>query len=56
VYAGAPNGIPYVVVPAGTPGVPVSFEYADESDPGPYPIPPDPPIEGGPLRPGTGTC
>lgn len=52
VYAGAPNGIPYVVVPAGTPGVPVSFEYADESDPGPYPIPPDPPIEGGPASTG----
>ena len=24
-----------------------SFEYADESDPGPYPIPPNAPIEGG---------
>ncbi len=52
VYAGAPNGIPYVVVPAGTPGVAVSFEYADESDPGPYPIPSDPPIEGGPASTG----
>ena len=28
--------------------MPVTFEYADESDPGPYPIPPDAPIEGGP--------
>ena len=27
--------------------MPVSFDYADESDPGPYPIPPDAPIEGG---------
>ena len=27
--------------------MPVSFEYADESDPGPYPVPPNPPIEGG---------
>jgi hypothetical protein len=27
----------------------VSFEYADESDPSPYPIPPNAPIEGGPL-------
>ena len=52
VYGGAPNGIPYVVVPAGTPGVAVSFEYADESDPGPYPIPTDPPIEGGPASTG----
>jgi hypothetical protein len=28
--------------------VPISFYYPDESDPGPYPIPPDPLIEGGP--------
>lgn len=47
VYAGAPNGIPYVVVDSGQPKVPVTFEYADESDSGPYPIPPDAPIEGG---------
>lgn len=44
---GEPFGIPYVVVGGNTPGVPVAFDYADESDPGPYPIPPDPPIEGG---------
>ncbi|MFO0951467.1 MAG: hypothetical protein U0835_10015 [Isosphaeraceae bacterium] len=48
VYNGAPNGIPYVVVPGNQPKVPVTFTYADESDPGPYPIPPDAPIEGGP--------
>jgi hypothetical protein len=48
VWKGAPNGIPYVIVPANQPLVPVSFLWADESDPGPYPIPPDPPIEGGP--------
>jgi hypothetical protein len=48
VWDGAPNGIPYVVVPAGQARVPVTFDYADESDPGPYPIPPDAPIEGGP--------
>jgi hypothetical protein len=48
VWNGAPNGIPYVVV-AGTQGkVPVTFGYADESDPGPYPVPKDAPIEGGP--------
>jgi uncharacterized repeat protein (TIGR01451 family) len=41
-------GIPYVVVPQGQPKVPITFEYDDESDPGPYPIPPNPPIEGGP--------
>ena len=48
VYHGVPNGIPYVVVPGSQPKVPVTFRYADESDPGPYPIPPDAPIEGGP--------
>src|SRR5438309_8238858 len=47
VWNGAPNGIPYVVVSGDQPRVPVSFDYADESDPGPYPIPPAAPIEGG---------
>ena len=46
-WDGGPIGIPYVVVPGSQPPVPVSFDYADESDPGPYPIPPDAPIEGG---------
>jgi hypothetical protein len=47
VWDGAPNGIPYVVV-AGTQGkVPVTFDYADESDPGPYPVPANAPVEGG---------
>jgi hypothetical protein len=46
-WAGAPNGIPYIVVHAGQAKVPVSFDYADESDAGPYPIPPNAPIEGG---------
>jgi hypothetical protein len=46
-WNGAPNGIPYVVVSGTQARVPVSFGYADESDPGPYPIPPDAPIEGG---------
>ncbi len=44
---GAPFGIPYVVVGGTQPRVPVTFDYADESDPGPYPIPADAPIEGG---------
>ena len=48
VYQGRPNGIPYVVVPGTQRRVPVRFEYADESDPGPYPIPDDAPVEGGP--------
>ena len=40
-------GIPYVSVPSSQALVPVSFDEPDESDPGPYPIPPDAPIEGG---------
>jgi hypothetical protein len=48
VWDGAPNGIPYVEVGAGQPRVPVAFDYADESDAGPYPVPADAPIEGGP--------
>jgi len=47
LYQGAPIGIPFVVVPTGQPKVPVAFAYASESDPGPYPIPDDAPIEGG---------
>ena len=47
VYDGVPWGIPYVTVRANQERVPVSFYYADESDPGPYPIPPNAPIEGG---------
>ena len=46
-WDGRPFGIPYVVVDGTQPLVPVSFDYADESDPGPYPIPSDAPIEGG---------
>lgn len=40
-------GIPFVWVPGTQPKVPMTFDYAEDSDPGPYPIPPDPPIEGG---------
>ncbi|RMF31681.1 MAG: hypothetical protein D6759_09670 [Chloroflexi bacterium] len=47
-WQGAPIGIPYVEVPGTQPGVSVRFTYADESDPGLYPIPSDAPIEGGP--------
>jgi hypothetical protein len=46
-WEGAPIGIPYVTVPRGQRKVPVSFQYADESDRGRYPIPRDVPIEGG---------
>ncbi|HEX5723877.1 MAG TPA: hypothetical protein VFX98_00350, partial [Longimicrobiaceae bacterium] len=48
VWNGAPNGIPYVVVAGGQGKVPVTFDYDDESDPGPYPVPADAPVEGGP--------
>jgi hypothetical protein len=48
-WNGAPNGIPYVVVSGAQQKVPITFTaYGDESDPGPYPVPPYAPIEGGP--------
>ena len=41
-------GIPYAVVPATQPKVPIHFTaYGDQSNKGPYPIPPGAPIEGG---------
>ena len=60
-------GIPFVIVPGTQPGVPIVFDpngYADESDPGPMPIPANAPIEGGALSSGdrhvlvieTGNC
>lgn len=42
---GATGGYQYAVVPGSQPKVPVSFYY--NGDPGPYPIPPNPPIEPG---------
>ena len=49
VYRGAPNGIPYIVVAGSQPQVPINFTaYGSESDPGPYPVPRNAPIEGGP--------
>jgi hypothetical protein len=47
LYDGEPIGIPFSVVSNRTPRVPVSFEYADQSDGHLYPLPPDVPIEGG---------
>jgi len=45
----SPIGIPVVEVPNGQPKVTVTYTaYGDESDPGPFPIPDDAPIEGGP--------
>jgi hypothetical protein len=47
-WEGAPIGIPYVTVDAGEAKRPIEFmAYGDESDPGPYPLPMDAPIEGG---------
>jgi hypothetical protein len=48
-FAGREIGIPYVEVPGTQPKVKVVFESPAESDPGPYPIPPDAPIEDYPL-------
>jgi len=49
----SPIGIPFVVVGADQPDVEIVFTaYGDESDAGPYPVPPDAPVEGGPA--GTG--
>lgn len=41
-------GIPWITVSGTQKKVPVTFDYDDESDPGPYPIPPTAPVEGGP--------
>lgn len=52
-WEGAPIGIPYVIVSGSQPRVPVDFIWwPNESDSGPYPIPPNAPIEGGPSSDG----
>ena len=51
LYDGSRIGIPYVVVHGKTTAKShVSFDYADESDKGPYPIPASVPIEGAPAH------
>ena len=48
LWDGGPIGIPFVTVPGTQPFVPIDFIwYGDESDPGPYPVPANAPIEGG---------
>ena len=48
VYEGAPNGVPYAVVPASETPVTVLFtQYGNQSDPSPYPIPLTAPVQGG---------
>jgi hypothetical protein len=51
LYDGSRIGIPYVVVRGSkTPKSRLTFDYADESDKGPYPIPAGVPIEGAPAH------
>jgi len=46
--SGSPIGIPYIEVPEETSTVPITYDaYGSESDPGPFPIPLDAPVEGG---------
>ena len=47
LYDGGPIGIPYTTVPGTQTKYPAAFTYASESDPGPYAIPLNAPIEGG---------
>jgi hypothetical protein len=51
-WNGGPIGIPITVVGKGQRRSSVHFEYADESDRGPYPIPATVKIEGGPAADG----
>jgi hypothetical protein len=48
VWNNVPSGIPYIVTKGADPLIPITYDYADESDSGPFPIPLDAPIEGGP--------
>jgi hypothetical protein len=50
VWDGAPIGIPYNLIGKNQPVKAVSFEYNSESDPGPYPIPPEALVEAGSDR------
>jgi hypothetical protein len=65
LWDGGPIGIPFVSVAGTQPFVSIDFIwYGDESDPGPYPVPSNAPIEGGSASDGdrhvlvidTGTC
>jgi hypothetical protein len=44
---GTQYGIPFTTVPSHQKRARISFDYADESDKGPYPIPPNVPLEQG---------
>jgi hypothetical protein len=64
MWDGGPIGIPFITVPGTQTKYPASFLYDDESDPGPYAVPLNAPIEGGPNATGdrhaiavdTGNC
>jgi len=48
LWDGGPIGIPFITVAGTQPFVPIDFIwYGDESDPGPYPVPANAPVEGG---------
>lgn len=47
LWNGQPIGIPYATAPGSQPPVDISFYYDEDSDAGPYRLPPDAPIEGG---------
>src|SRR4051794_18269882 len=47
LWDGGPIGIPYTTVAGTQARVPVTFTWPEESDAGPYPIPPNAPVEGG---------
>lgn len=47
LWNGGPIGIPFNLVSSSQPLVPITFDYAGESDPGPYPIPSNPAMEYG---------
>ncbi len=47
IWNGGPIGIPLIAVPGSQAKFPATFLYAGESDPGPYAVPLNAPIEGG---------
>jgi hypothetical protein len=47
MWNGGPIGIPFITVPGTQTKYPATFQYDDESDPGPYAVPLNTPIEGG---------
>ena len=63
-WSSSKYGIPWETVPGSQALVPMTFDVNDESDPGPYPFPPDARVEGGSNSGGdmhvivvdTGTC